>query len=101
MNHRGTSPMPNNIDDIKNSMPYGAVMNIQNWIPNQPLFYRALNGIRRNIPKILTTGALAGTLYGAYKLGANKEQVMNRLSKFRSLFSRSSYPQSNYTRSDT
>ena len=98
---RGTSPMPPNIQELRDSLPYGAKLTLaNNYRP--PLMNRIGNGIRRIGNKLLLTGLGLTGLYGAYKLGQYKDVVMNRLNKFGTSFvNMFKRPSANYTRSGT
>lgn len=90
---RSVSPMPDNIGYLRDTLPAGARLNLYNGNAVQPFFYRALNDIRKFVPKLLLGG---GGLYGAYKLGQYHDAIANKFGKFKSMFSNQ---RSNYTRS--
>ena len=98
---RGTSPMPPNIQELRDNLPYGATLTLaNNYRP--PLMNRIGNGVRRIGNKLLLTSLGLTGLYGAYKLGQHKDDIMNRLNKFGTSFVNMFRRQpANYTRSGT
>ena len=90
---RSASPMPDNIGYLRDTLPEGSRLILQNGNAVQPFFYRALNGIRKFGPKVLLGGA---GLYGDYKLGQYSNTIANKFGKLKSIFSSQ---RSNYTRS--
>ena len=102
MQSRSASPMPNNIEYVKDSLPYGSRLILQDGRAIQPPFYRFVNDVRRYAPKILRGGLTAAGLYGAYKLGKYRNNIVNKFQKIKSGFMKPfNNPKANYTRSHT
>ena len=94
---RSVSPMPNNVDYLRDTLPEGSRLILHNGNAVQPFFYRVLNGIRRFGPKVLLGSA---GLYGAYKLGQYRDVIANKFNKIKSkIIHTFNAPRSNYTRS--
>lgn len=83
---RSTSPMPANIEEIRNSIPKNSIYRL----PNRNVFQLPAHLIRRVGTKLLYGGAALGGLYGAYKLG-----------QYNALRANVQPVSSNYTRSNT
>ena len=99
---RSASPMPQNIDYVKEALPYGARLVLQNGNAVQPPFYRFVNGVRRIAPKILYGLGSGAALYGAYKLGQHRDAAIGKFNKIKDFFKPKPRPsQRNLTRSHT
>ena len=102
MQSRSVSPMPNNIEYVKDSLPYGSRLILQDGKAIQSPFYRFINGVRRYAPKILRGGLTAAGLYGAYKIGQYRNNIINKFNKIKSgIMNSFNNPRANYTRSNT
>ena len=82
---RSTSPMPVNIEEIRDSLPKDTIYRL----PNRNLLQIPMHLIRRIGTKLLYGGTVLGGLYGAYKLGQHRASMANTRSA-----------SSNYTRSN-
>ena len=81
--------MPNNINHIKNNLPFNTIYQLQNHhIIPYPLQYN----LKRHWPKILIGLGTIGGFYGAYKLGQRNPNNNKFTKTIR-------YPKMNYTRS--
>ena len=99
---RETSPMPPNIQYIRDSLPPDSRLTLANGNANQPPLLRFINGVRRYGDKLLLGSAALGGLYGAYKLGQHKNAIINRLNKLGTgFYNWFHHPRSNLTRSHT
>lgn len=95
---RQSSPMPDNVGYLRDTLPEGSRLIIQNGNAIQPFFNRALNGIRKFGPRLLLGGV---GLYGAYKLGQYHDAIANKFNKIKSKITHTfNAPRSNYTRPD-
>ena len=94
---RGTSPIPDNIDTIMNTIsPNSKLMMYDNNVYETQKLPMGIGN------KLLLSGLGIGLGYGAFKLGQHKDAVMKRLNKFGTSFKNMiSRTRSNLTRSHT
>ena len=98
---RDTSPMPSNIDAIKNSLPINTKLYLYDGNINYSPMRRFFNGIKWAGKKLIQGGGIAGGLYGAYKLGQHKDAIINKFHKLKdSITNTFNAPRNNYTRTD-
>ena len=95
---RETSPMPADIDSLKNSIPYNGRLYLGNG--NPPFMKRFFNGVKWAGKKLLVGGGTLGGLYGAYKLGQHKDAILNKFNKVKEgIYNAFSDARNNLTRS--
>ena len=97
---RDTSPMPANINSLRNSLPTNGVLYLNRSGGNIPFMRRFFNGVKWAGKKLLVGGGTLGGLYGAYKLGQHKDAILNKFNKVKEgIYSAFSDANNNLTRS--